>query len=146
MACPELSIVLPEKGSVPFSLLRLHVPFGVAYGSDVERLKEIMLKMAEGLPHVVKGDRQHQPKLWFTGMGDSSLNFELLVWVQGEAIVNYRSTLSEYTFAVHRTLIDNGYSIPFPQRDVYIKSTPESTAAKPATPRRRSKPTDKPAD
>jgi small-conductance mechanosensitive channel len=151
----ELDVIVPNSQfltdqvvnwTLSSNVLRLHVPFGVAYGSDVERLKEIMLKMALDLPHVVKGDKQRAPKIWFTGMGDSSLDFELLVWVQGDAIVNYRSTLSEYTFAVHRTLIDNGYSIPFPQRDVYIKSTPESTAAKPATPRRRSKPTDKPAD
>jgi small-conductance mechanosensitive channel len=104
-----------------------------------------MLTMAAGLPSVVKGDAQHAPKLWFTGMGDSSLNFELLVWVQGDAIINYRSTLSEYTFAVHRTLIDNDYAIPFPQRDIHIKSTPEA-AAKPATPRRRSTQSEKPAD
>ncbi len=120
-------------------VLRLHVPFGVAYGSDVERLRDVMLTMAAELPGVVRGADQHRPKLWFTGMGDSSLNFELLVWVQGDAIVNYRSTLSEYTFAVHRALIDNDYSIPFPQRDVHIKSAPEDSGAKLASPRRKSK-------
>ena len=143
----ELDVIVPNSQfltdqvvnwTLSSNVLRLHVPFGVAYGSDVERLKDIMLTMAEELPHVVKGDAQHSPKLWFTGMGDSSLNFELLVWVQGDAIINYRSTLSEYTFAVHRTLLDNDYAIPFPQRDVHIRSTPDE-AAKPASPRRTSR-------
>jgi len=111
-------------------VLRLHVPFGVAYGSDVERLRDIMLKMAAELPGVVSGEDRYRPKLWFTGMGDSSLDFELLVWVQGDAIVNYRSTLSEYTFAVHRILNSNGYTIPFPQRDLHIKSMPEEAGSR----------------
>jgi small-conductance mechanosensitive channel len=150
----ELDVIVPNSQfltdqvvnwTLSSDVLRLHVPFGVAYGSDVERLRDIMLKVAGELPNVVKDDDKHRPKLWFTSMGDSSLNFELLVWVQGEAITNYRSTLSEYTFAVHRTLIDNGYEIPFPQRDVHIKSAPESAAVPAAAPRRKAKPAGKPA-
>lgn len=145
----ELDVIVPNSQfltdqvvnwTLSSKVLRLHVPFGVAYGSDVERLRDLMLAMAGKLPGVVSDDARHLPKVWFTGMGDSSLNFELLVWVQGEAIVNYRSTLSEYTFAVHRTLIDHGYAIPFPQRDIHIKSTPGSVADTPAPKRRRSKP------
>jgi len=150
----ELDVIVPNSQfltdqvvnwTLSSNVLRLHVPFGVAYGSDVERLQDIMLTMAADLPNVVSHDAQHLPKLWFTGMGDSSLNFELLVWVQGEAIINYRSTLSEYTFAVHRTLIANDYSIPFPQRDVHIKSTPEDSGDRAAPPRRGSKQAGKPS-
>lgn len=106
--------------------LRLHVPFGVAYGSDVGRLKAVMLALAKDLPGAVKAEDRHAPKLWFVGMGDSSLDFELLVWIKGEAIINHRSTHSEYVFAVHQALLANGFEIPFPQRDVHIRSMPVS--------------------
>ncbi|HKI61166.1 MAG TPA: mechanosensitive ion channel domain-containing protein [Mariprofundaceae bacterium] len=105
--------------------LRLHIPLGVAYGSDVEKLKSVLLALTESLPDVVQGDPAHQCRVWFTGMGDSSLDFELLVWVQGDAVFNHRAALSDYTFAVHKALLANGFEIPFPQRDIHIKSMPE---------------------
>ncbi|HKI61294.1 MAG TPA: mechanosensitive ion channel domain-containing protein [Mariprofundaceae bacterium] len=106
--------------------LRLHVPLGVAYGSDVEKLKSVLLALAGTLPSVVQDDPKHPSRVWFTGMGESSLDFELLVWVQGDAVFNHRATLSEYTFAVHKAILENGFEIPFPQRDVHIRSMPES--------------------
>lgn len=133
----ELDVIVPNSlfltdqvinWTLSSNVLRLHVPFGVAYGSDVERLRSVMLEMAMELPGAVTDDKQHQPRLWFTGMGNSSLDFELLIWIGGDAIINYRSTMSEYTFAVHRALLENGYQIPFPQRDIHIKSMPDQPA------------------
>ncbi len=104
--------------------LRLHIPFGVAYGSDVQKLEQVMLELAEDLPEVVKGDVSRRPSLWFIAMADSSLNFELLVWVSGSATLSAGRKRSEFTFAVHQALVEHGFEIPFPQRDIYIKSMP----------------------
>ncbi len=106
--------------------LRLHIPFGVAYGSDVQKLEQVMLELAEDLPEVVKGDDSRKPSLWFIAMADSSLNFELLIWVNGNATLSAGRKRSEFTFAVHQALVENGFEIPFPQRDIYIKSMPET--------------------
>jgi len=105
--------------------LRLHIPFGVAYGSDVPGLRDIMLKLADELPDVEKSSATRRSSVWFMEMADSSLNFELLVWVKGSATLNAAAKKSEYTYAIYQVLLDNGFQIPFPQRDLHIKSMPE---------------------
>jgi len=130
----ELDVIVPNSQflsdqvinwTMSSDFLRIHVPFGVAYGSDVERLRTIMLNLAGTLPDVVKDDPSHVSSVWFTAMDDSSLNFELLVWVNGNATLNAQRKKSDFTFAVHQTLLDNEFQIPFPQRDIHIKSMPE---------------------
>ena len=59
-------------------------------------------------------------------MGESSLDFTLLIWVTAEATLNPNSTLSDCTFALHRALVEADITIPFPQRDVYIKKLPDT--------------------
>jgi len=131
----ELDVIVPNSQflsdqvinwTMSSDFLRLHIPLGVAYGSDVQKLRSALLELAASLPGVTQNDPAHPCRLWFTGMGESSLDFELLVWVQGESVFNHRATLSEYTFAVHNTLLENGFQIPFPQRDIHIKSMPDT--------------------
>lgn len=109
---------------------RFHVPFGVAYGSDVDRVVEVAIAAAKTLPFVILDDPERQPKVWFTAMGESSLDFTLLIWVSAEATLNPSSTLSDCTFALHRALVEADISIPFPQRDVYIKTMPGTLPAR----------------
>jgi len=105
--------------------MRLHVPFSVAYGSDARALQAMVLELAASLPGVVQNDEAHQPSVWFTAMADSSLNFDMLVWVKGNDVLNSRRKTSEYTFALYEALGNYGYEIPFPQRDLHIKSVAE---------------------
>lgn len=105
---------------------RLHVPFGVAYGSDVDKVVEVALAAARKLPFVILDDPERPPKVWFTAMAESSLDFTLLIWVRADATLHPRSTLSECTFAMHRALVAAGIEIPFPQRDVHIKTPPRA--------------------
>jgi small-conductance mechanosensitive channel len=104
------------------TIKRAHVPFSVAYGSDVDRLYEVILATAQTLPHVVLDRADFTPQLWFLEMGESSLNFELIVWVHRDAAVRPRGTRSVYLRHIHRALLDNQFEIPFPQRDLHIKS------------------------
>lgn len=100
---------------------RLHVPFGVAYGSDVQKVRQVVLQVADTLPFVVHDDPEFQPTVWMISMADSSLNFELLVWIHGHATGRLGGTMSECLFALHQGLVDHDIHIPFPQRDIHVK-------------------------
>jgi len=70
-------------------------------------------------------DPERMPRLWFTEMADSSLNFELILWVKPPATMRPRGTTSVFLRAIHKALLENGFEIPFPQRDVHIKMASE---------------------
>jgi len=110
------------------SYRRMHIPFGVAYGSDVDKVFEVVETLSRKLPDVKLDDPERMPRLWFTEMADSSLNFELILWVKPPATMRPRGTTSVFLRAIHQTLIDNGFEIPFPQRDVHIRTAPAPTA------------------
>lgn len=100
---------------------RLHVPFGVAYGSDVEKVVSVVQAAAKKLPFVALDNPEHEPAVWMTGMGDSSLNFELLLWIRGKASYKPSGILSTCLLEVHKTLVKNDITIPFPQLDLHVK-------------------------
>ena len=100
---------------------RLHVPFGVAYGSDVDKVISVVLEAVRELPFAVLDDPEREPTVWMTGMGNSSLDFELLVWIRGKASFRPSGTLSICLLLVHKALVENDITIPFPQLDMHIK-------------------------
>ena len=104
---------------------RVTVPIGVAYGSDVEKVREILLKVATEHPLVITDSHKvGAPKVLFRGFGDSSLNFELRCFIK--AIERRLDTLSDLNFAINRALAEAGISIPFPQRDLHLRSADPS--------------------
>lgn len=98
--------------------VRLRLPVGVAYGSDVEKLRTVLLAVAADHPAVLKDPG---PAVLFIGFGDSSLNFELAVWTL-EMIHNPTRFRSELFFAIERKLREHQIEIPFPQRDLHLRS------------------------
>jgi small-conductance mechanosensitive channel len=98
--------------------VRIRIPIGVAYGSDVDKLKALLLEVAAGNASVLKDPA---PSVFFVGFGDSSLNFELGVWTidQASRPLPFRSELN---FAIEHTLREHKIEIPFPQRDIYLRS------------------------
>jgi len=105
---------------------RMHIPFGVAYGSDIDKVYDVIEGMARTLPHVKLDDPERLPRLWFTEMADSSLNFELIIWVKSPATMRPRGTTSIFLRAIHQTLVAHDFEIPFPQRDVHIRTMPDT--------------------
>jgi len=103
---------------------RMHISFGVAYGSDIDHLEKVILEVAHKLPHAKLDDPTRMPRLWFTDMADSALSFELIIWVLPPATMLPRGTTSTYLRAIHKALLANGFEIPFPQRDVHIRTAP----------------------
>jgi len=115
---------------------RLQVRVGVAYGSNTEKVREILETIGREHPDVISDGRAPAPSALFMGFGDSSLNFELRVRVQ--RIERRFSVMSDMNFAIDKAFREAGISIPFPQRDLHIVSYPEqqtpvTSAAMPKT-------------
>jgi len=99
---------------------RVRVPIGVAYGSDVQKVKKILLELAERHPEVILDGSVSRPWVLFMGFGDSALDFQLRFYVRN---VDQRlSVLSDMNFAIDRAFRENGIEIPFPQRDLHLRS------------------------
>ncbi|AFY71312.1 MscS Mechanosensitive ion channel [Thalassoporum mexicanum PCC 7367] len=99
---------------------RIRVPVGVDYSSDPVAVTEALLDSAYMEPAVLLNPA---PKVFFRGFGDSALNFELRVWIN--RIDDRDPIISSLNFIIEYNLRQQGISIPFPQRDLWIKN-PES--------------------
>lgn len=105
-------------------LVRAHVPVGVAYGSDPEHVRSILLRVAASTPGV---ELEPVPEVWFLGFGSNSLDFELLVWTNVKTVPTAQLR-SDLHFAVFRAFKEAGVEIQFPQQhDLHLRSvSPES--------------------
>ncbi len=108
---------------------RLRIPVGVAYGSDVDQVKRVLLGATLAQSTVCR-----DPEAWvkFDGFGDSSLNFEIRCWIEDPAL---RGRVNDAVYsAAYKMLAEHGIEIPFPKRDLYIKELPEGFRPVPADP------------
>ncbi len=94
------------------------VPFGVAYGSKVGKVKGLIEEAVQNLKHQWM-DNSKKVKVVMTEMADSSVNFKLIIWVDA---VKKTYVISDVLTCIYETLNDNGIEIPFPQRDVHLIS------------------------
>ena len=98
--------------------VRFKIPVGVAYGSDVRKVEKILLDVAKAEKDVLEDPA---PVVRFMEFGDSSLNLELRAW--STSAVNRKGRLiSALNFAIYDKFRENGIEIPFPQRDLHIRS------------------------
>ena len=98
--------------------VRFHFPVSVAGGSQPKAVEEALLEAAARNAHVLK---EPAPTVLFTAFGESSLDFELACWTA--VMLHRRSALrSEMNFALHEALTARGIELPFPQRDIHIRS------------------------
>ena len=105
--------------------VRVHIPVGVAYGSDVPLVTKSLLEVAGNHPEVMKDPA---PRVWFTEFGNSSLNFELLAWTLDPK--KRPDVLSELNRAIDEIFRKNKIEIPFPQTDLHVRSSvPIQTSA-----------------
>jgi small-conductance mechanosensitive channel len=98
--------------------VRFRIPVGVAYGTDGELLRQTLVEAAEEVPQTL---HDPAPSVFFVGFGDSALNFELVAWSNemSDRPQRYRSDLN---FAMEKKLREAGIEIPFPQREIRIRS------------------------
>jgi potassium efflux system protein len=95
---------------------RVIVPVGVAYGSDLEKTRQVLLKAAEDNPMIMA---YPAPFVLFMGLGDSSLDFELRGYLYD--VNNILTARSDLLFAIYAALNEAGIEIPFPQRDLHLR-------------------------
>lgn len=101
---------------------RAIMPVGVAYGSDTEKVRDILLEIARNHPDVDNSGLAPEPKVLFREFGDSSLNFELRVFLRD--IDSRLSVISDINFAVDKAFREEDIEIPFPQRDIHVRDVP----------------------
>ncbi|NEP07212.1 MAG: mechanosensitive ion channel [Okeania sp. SIO4D6] len=122
----KISLIVPNSRFLENEVLnwshnnpisRVKVPIGVAYGSEIRLVRKAILEVAKSHPEVLL---HPSPQLWFQEFGDSSLNFDLLVWIREP---QKKSKLkSELNYRIEVSLRKYGIEIPFPQRDLHLKS------------------------
>lgn len=93
------------------------VNFGVGYGTNVERMRKVIIAAVEALniPYI---DKEKPLSVLFTEFGDNSINFKFICWVDVTKQVVTESQINE---CIYNTLNENDIEMPFPKRDVYIK-------------------------
>ncbi len=96
-------------------ITRFHVAVGVAYGSDIEKVRTLLVSAAQSNEMVAN---RPTPMVFFKDFGDSSLNFELHFWLMD----TWQTELvkSDLRFEIDKLFRENNISIPFPQRDVHL--------------------------
>ncbi len=99
--------------------VQLHLPLGVAYGSELARVDEILLAVAAAHPDILDSP---DPKVLMTAFGESSLNLELLVWT--ENVAHKGLIISALYRAIDAAFREHGIEVPFPQRDYRVRGEP----------------------
>lgn len=129
-------IIVPNKEMASSRILNQNYPdlrvkvrvrVGVAYHADLDHARRVMLEACLSHPKVLKDPA---PAVYFTDFGDSSLNLLAICWV-----ADYRdrfSVLDELNMAVKKRFDQEGIEIPFPQRDVHIRTAPQTGYTLPA--------------
>lgn len=102
-------------------LTRFSVEVGVAYGSDLELVRKILIECAKKHSKVVA---QPSPIVILKNYGDSSLDMAVMFWSPHLFVIEL--VKSEIRFAINEKFIENNITIPFPQQDIYIKSVTQS--------------------
>jgi small-conductance mechanosensitive channel len=123
----NISIIIPNSELINKQVInwshndrriRYHVPVGVSYKEDPEFIRKIILEVADENKDVLK---RPAPEVLFIGYGDSSIDFDLLVWTSSyiDKPIILRSQLYYEIFKMFK---EHKIEIPFPQRDLHLKS------------------------
>jgi len=116
--------IINESGG-PWEKERIRIKVSAAYGSDVDQVCAALEEVARGHEHVCQDPT---PRVRFRTFGDSGLDFELLCWIDEPVL---RGRLShELNMEVYKAFGRAGIEIPYPKRDVYIKTMPDRNDAK----------------
>ena len=110
---------ITNEAGGPHEKFRIRVAVSVAYGSDIDQVRQILMEVATGDEMVCEVP---EPRVRFRTFGDSGLNFELLCWVD-KPVLRGRA-LDALNSEVYKRFQSEGVEIPYPKRDVYIKSQP----------------------
>ncbi len=103
-------------------MIRLHVPFGADYGVDKDVVKKAALEAAAEVPFTLGEEDKRRAQVWLVEFAESSLNFELVVWVTVQATKRPGAVKAAYIWALDNALRRHGIGIPFPTTDLNVRS------------------------
>ena len=101
---------------------RLRVSFPVAYGVDKELVKKAALEAAARVPFTLTMDGPRRPQVWLVDFGDSAVEYILAVWLTEEATKRNTAIKAAYLWELDTSFKQHGIQIPFPQRDLNLRS------------------------
>jgi MscS family membrane protein len=104
-----------NESSGPHVKRRLRIDVGVAYGSDIDRVREVLMEIAGESEHFLDDPA---PRVRFRALGESSLDFQLMGWID-HPVLRGRAT-DQLLGAIYKRFAAEGIGIPFPQRDVHL--------------------------
>jgi len=111
------SMISNESGG-PREMERVNVDFNVAYGSDVDQVRSVLLEVAGEIPEVLNDDSLHTSSVYFSSMEDSGMAFQLRVWISRPEL--RLSVIDAMNERIYKRLQAEGIEIPYPKRDVYL--------------------------
>ena len=100
--------------------VRMRIPVGVAYSSDMQLVQELLYRAVDESARVLK---EPAPRIWMTDFGDNSVNWEIRAWI-GDPEGGMGNIRGDVLMRVWTLFKEHGIEIPFPQRDLYIKEMP----------------------
>ena len=125
----HIDVVMPNNKLANEKLINITEPdrkikdscsVGVAYGSDPQKVQDILADIVSKHPDIINDDPNREPFTRFSQFGDSSINFKVGFWVRD--LDDRFRVVSEINQAIYYRLAKEGIEIPFPQRDLNIKS------------------------
>lgn len=121
MIIPNTDLIDGKVVNLTFEdrIRRIYVPFKVPYGSDVKKIRSFIIDAVMEASHIklIRDVRLRKPTVWMSAVGESFIELELLVWIEGIR----PSTKSNLLILIYETLNTNGISMPLPQLDLHIK-------------------------
>lgn len=123
----NITMIVPNSQFISESLtnwsykdprIRLHIRVGVSYGADIDLVRDTLLAVGRAHSEVLK---KPEPIVYFNEFGDSSLNFDLIVWT--DKPLQQFKIRSDLNFATVHAFREKGIEIPFPQRDLHVRSS-----------------------
>jgi small-conductance mechanosensitive channel len=127
----NINVIVPNQNFIENNVInwtmhdmikRFEIPFDVAYGTKPQVVVDIIMRAVEdsGFTDLYK-DNEKKTRVVMTKMNNSSVDFELLVWIKGDDILRPKRTISRFLILIYDTLYENGIEIPFPQMDLHMK-------------------------
>lgn len=104
------------------SIARMRIPFGVAYGSDKEAVREAALEATSRVEFALTHMPERSPQVRLYNFGDNALEFEMLLWVSRAGVRRPHRVRCEFLWHLETCLTEAGIEIPFPQRDLHLRS------------------------
>lgn len=123
----NISIIVPNSEFISSQVInwshndrrvRFRFPVGVSYREDPQKVKDLLMEVMSEHPGILKNP---PPDVWFTDFGDSSLNFEMMVWTS-MYVQRPQAMKSQLYYSVFKKFGEHDVEIPFPQRDLHIRS------------------------